>query len=181
MQDIAAAYETYGFIGHEFLTWLWFQMDRNRELIQNITPDPSELDIGNRLVLENQTTDNPENITIKGDDANLSEGMLALNKGAVVKEMNLVYRCAGQDWRFTLKGEALTFSNLKVPDTGSVETRDDIEGYVMEKAYLYEKAFQMVDSLFQHFIHERLSNAWTDRVVPDMRRWLAETPLKETT
>jgi len=42
-----------------------------------------------------------ETVTIKGDDAGLEEGLLALRKGAVVSEINLAYKSGEQEWSFT--------------------------------------------------------------------------------
>ena len=51
------------------------------------------LEIGNRVVLVNQIDEDAlETVTIKGDQAWLEEGLLALQKGAVVTEINLVMR-----------------------------------------------------------------------------------------
>ena len=113
-----------------------------------------------------------ERITIKGEDANFEEGNLALRKGAVVTEMNLCLKSGGQEWRFTLKGESLNISGFKTPFSGPVETAEDVEAAVLEKAYLYDQAIQLVDTLFKHFIKLRVSNDWQDKVVPKMRRWI---------
>jgi hypothetical protein len=124
MLDIAIAYNRYKFIGNEFLTWLWFTIDTNQPFLKQWMKPLLLLYLGNRIVLENSINDASEIITIKGDDAGLEEGLLSLRKGAVVIEMNLSYKTENQDWNFTLKGESLSFSGLKVPETGPVETKD---------------------------------------------------------
>ena len=43
MLDIAVSYNRYKFIGHEFLTWLWFVMDRHVEILQQADPELSSL------------------------------------------------------------------------------------------------------------------------------------------
>jgi hypothetical protein len=86
--------------------------------------------------------------------------------------MNLSYKADNQEWKFTLKGESLSFSGLKVPETGPVETKDDIEGILLEKAYLYEKAISLVNNLFDAFIKLRSSVAWMKTTVPEIKKWL---------
>ncbi|MFC1829950.1 hypothetical protein ACFL0O_10100 [Thermodesulfobacteriota bacterium] len=172
MLDVAVAYNRFKFIGDEFLTWLWFVIEKEPKYLKTLSPGLSSLEIGNRIVLENRYQQSVERITIKGEDANFEEGNLALRKGAVVTEMNLCLKSGGQEWRFTLKGESLNISGFKTPFSGPVETAEDIEGAVIEKAYLYDQAIQLVDKLFKTFIKARVSNDWQEKVVPKIRRWI---------
>ena len=175
MLDIAVSYNRYKFLGHEFLTWLWFLIEKKRRLIQETAETPVSLEIGNRIVLENRINDALESITIKGDEAGLEEGLLALRKGAVVIEMNLSFTFQENKWRFTLKGESLAFSSFRTPDTGPVETGDDIEGALLEKAYLYEQAVKLTDKLFSQFVRLRVSEEWNRTTVPEIKKWMASS------
>lgn len=172
MLDVAVAYNRFKFIGNEFLTWLWFTIDTNQNFLKTVDETITSLNVGNRIVLENNINDTHEIITIKGDDAGLEEGLLSLKKGAVVIEMNLSYKTENQEWKFTLKGESLSFSGLKVPETGPVETKDDIEGIMLEKAYLYEKAIDLVTNLFTTFLKLRSTVQWDKESVPEIKKWL---------
>ena len=172
MLDVAVAYNRYKFIGNEFLTWLWFTIETNQALFKEADETITSLYVGNRIVLENSNNDASEIITIKGDDAGLEEGLLSLRKGAVVIEMNLSYKSENQAWTFTLKGESLSFSSLKLPETGPVETKEDIEGVVLEKAYLYEKAIDLVNQVFILFLKLRTSTKWNQETVPAIKRWV---------
>ncbi|BBO76763.1 hypothetical protein DSCW_41800 [Desulfosarcina widdelii] len=176
MLDVAVAYNRYKFIGHEFLTWLWFIIESEPDVLRKADETLTSLTIGNRIVLENAINDASEIITIKGDDAGLEEGQLSLRKGAVVIEINLSYKSENQEWAFTLKGESLSFSSLKVPETGPVETGDDIEGMVLEKIYLYEKTVQLIRRLFHLFVKTRSSVKWKDSILPKMKKWIQAPP-----
>lgn len=171
MLDIAIAYRRYQFLGNEFLTWLWFMIETDQHQLCNFDPDLVSLNIGSRLVLENTYNNAKETVTIKGDGANLEEGRVALKKGALVTEMHLSYKTVGQDWLFSLKGESLNISNLKLPETGPVEAPEDLEGIVIEKIYLLEKIIGMVNNLFSHFIKLRLSDRWHGQTATQIRKW----------
>ena len=172
MLDISFAYSRYKFLGNEFLTWLWFIVENDRERLNKIEKDLVYLNIGNRIVLENKINDAVETITILGDDAGLEEGIISLGKGAVVTEINLLYKSGDNEWRFTIKGESMNISNLKIPETAIVESSEEIEGMVLEKAYLYEKATELIDNLFNEFIKLRVSGKWSESVVPEIRKWI---------
>ena len=172
MLDVSVSYNRYKFLGHEFLTWLWFVIENDRNKLRNLENELISLDIGNRIVLENRLNDTLETITIKGDDAGLEEGVLSLKKGAVVTELNLSYKEANQEWRFTIKGESLSIANLRTPDTKQIESQEEVEGAVIEKAFLYNKAAQLIDTLFAQFIKLRISNEWNKQVIQRLRDWM---------
>lgn len=177
MLDIAVAYNKYRFLGHEFLTWLWFMIENDQQGLKQSDQDLLVLEIGNRVVLENREKENLETITIKGDDAGLEEGILAIKKGALITEINLVFKTSEQKWQFTIKGESLNLSSFKTPDTAPMESREDMEGAALEKVYLYDKAIQFLENTFKMFIHARVSDQWNKDVQPAIKQWiLKESP-----
>ena len=174
MLDIAVAYNRYKFIGYEFLTWLWFAIERSPGSLLLKSGESGTISIGNRIVLENFTKDKTESITIKGDDPNLDAALLSLKNGALVTEINLAYKFNEQEWRFTLKGESFSITNLKTPQRGPVDTLEDTEGAVLEKAYLLEQILQYQDFLFKTFIHLRVSSAWKQNIIPELKKWVSK-------
>ena len=172
MLDVAIAYNRYRFLGKEFLTWLWYMLENRSAQLVEIDADLSSLEIGNRMVLENGRSEGLETITIKGDDAGLEEGLLALKKGALVTEMNLIYRSGDNTWQFNLKGESLNISSFKTPETAVTQTKEDIEGAVLEKIYLYEKLIVFVEGVFRHFVRLRVSEEWDKNVITQLKQWI---------
>ena len=164
MLDVAVAYTRYQFLGEEFLTWLWFIIEKNQDLIKNFDKDFVALKIGNRIVFENRKKESAERVTIKGEGASLEEGVVAIKKGALVSELNMLYKSAELTWQFTLKGESLNISGLSLPSTDSPESDEDLEGYVLEKIFLYEKVLHVLENLFTHFTQRRVSDSWRDEV-----------------
>lgn len=72
----------------------------------------------------------------------------------------------------TLKGESFDIAGLKTPDSGPLETSEDLEGRFLEKVYMDEKAIQLVDNLYRYFLRLRISNDWNENNVPRLRKWL---------
>ena len=177
MLDVAVAYNRYRFLGDEFLTWIWFQMetDDQQSLFRSADPDLVGLEIGNRMVLENRRNDVLEKITIKGEEANLAEGRLALQKGALVTEISLNFRSADYLWQFSLKGESLNFSNFKTPKIALPESPEDLEGFVLEKAYLLDKILQFIEKIYILFIKQRVSSRWQSAIVPEIITWMGSS------
>jgi hypothetical protein len=172
MLDVAVAYNRYQFLGEEFLTWLWYVIEKDQDLIKNFDKDFIALEIGNRMVFENRRKESGERITIKGDGASLEEGILTLKKGALVTELNVVYKSVELTWQFTLKGESLNVSSLNLPSTDVPESEEDLEGFVLEKIFLYDKILNLLENIFTHFVKLRLSNRWQNKMVPNIRNWI---------
>ena len=171
MLDIAVAYNRYAFLGNEFLTWIWFIIENDPSIIQQCGEDSHELTVGNRMVLVNRWANGMETISIKGDAAGLEEGRLSLSKGALVTDINLVYKSGSLQWQFSIKGESLNFSSLKLPETGAAEQQEDVEGLVLDKLYLYEKPFLFIDAFYRKFIENRISDGWKE-TKSKMLKWI---------
>ena len=171
MMDVAVAYNRFKFLGEEFLTWLWFVIEKDPVILKKADPDLTSLEIGNRIVLEKRHKKSVERITIKGENAGLEEAMLALQKGALVAELNLVYRSTEQKWQFTIKGESLNLSSLKTPKTTAPESPEDMEGVVLEKIFFYDKILQFLDKLYKTFIKYRVSTRWQKRDISLIKKW----------
>lgn len=174
MLDVSVAYNRYKFLGHEFLTWLWYMIETDTQKLLDPKAELDDLYIGNRVVLENSSHNRDEVISIKGDGAGLEEGVIALQKGAKVTEMNLVAKAGESEWRFNIKGESLNIGNLKSPETGRVEQAEDVEGAVLEKIYLYEKAVNLTNHLFGLFVHSRVSPEWETSIVQNISKWIQQ-------
>jgi len=172
MLDVAVAYNRFKFLGDEFLTWLWFVIEQDSYILKKLDPELTSFEIGNRIVLKKRHKKAVERITIKGEDADLDEAMLALKKGAMVSECNLIYRSAQQKWQFTLKGESLNLSSLKTPQTAPPESQDDLAAVVLEKIFLYDKILQFLEKLYKYFIKLRISNNWQSREIELIKKWI---------
>ncbi len=173
MMDIAVSYNKYNFLGNEFLTWLWFMAENDTMNFDVPDFDNLTLEIGNRIVLEKDDNDTlSETLTIKGDDADLKEGKMALNKGSFVTEINILCRNDKILWQFNIKGESLNINSLKCHETNSDDKKDDFENAVLNKIYLNTKAIEIIDTLFKKFIKIRISEQWNIKLINDIKKWI---------
>ncbi len=176
MLDITVSYDKYKFLGNEFLTWLWYLIETDANIMEMTQVECGSLvlEIGNCIVLENSLGDDSvEKISIRGDDAGLEEGTTALKKGGTVTDLNLVLQMDENEWKFSIKGESMNITSLKTPAAGKVESEDDIEGAVLEKIYLYNTVFEVMDTLFKIFVKKRISEEWKTKDIPGIREWVA--------
>lgn len=172
MLDLAVAYTRYRFLGDEFLTWLWFLIETNQNAFRAIDPDCSAIEIGNRVVLENRQKKSIERITIRGDDAGLEEGRLALKKGALLTELSLIFKTGEYQWMFSLKGESLNLSNLKTPGPALPPSPEELEKFLLDKSQQFNKITDFIELAFKSFVRVRVTNKWSAKVVPNIKKWV---------
>jgi hypothetical protein len=172
MIDLSVAYNRYRFLGDEFLTWLWHLIETDSTFFSKIDSDCSELEIGNRMVLENRKGKSVEKITIKGDGAGLEEGKLALQKGALVAELALLFNTGEHQWQFSIKGESLNVSGLKTPGPALPQSPEEMEEFLLDKAQRILKILNFIEILFKLFIKLRISTKWQSKTLPSLKKWL---------
>ena len=173
MLDLSVAYNRYRFLGDEFLTWLWYLIESDQGAFRAVEPDCLALEIGNRIVLENRRGKSVERITIKGDDAGLEEGKLALKKGALVTELAFIFKTGEHQWQFSLKGESLNVSNFKTPGPPLPQSAEEIEAFVQDKAHQYSKILSLLENLYKTFIQVRITGKWSSKITPVLKKWIS--------
>ena len=176
MLDVNYSFKRYGFLGNEFLTWLWFLTENDQKAVAEILKESITLTLGNRIALEKKNKDDVERVTVKGDTASMDEGILALRKGAVVSEAHWVMEMADSKWTFTLKGASLDIAGLKTPPTAPIKMNAEIEGAVLEKTSLIDRPVNAVNALFAHFAKIRISPEWEKIHVARMKNWISGKP-----
>ena len=174
MLDIATAYNKYKFLGNDFLTWIWYLIETDKNITHLINAKETiTLEVGNAIVLENNLGDkSTEKISIKGDQAGLEEGTTALKKGACVIQINLICKINEDEYKFTIKGESFNVTGLKTPKTDLSSNEDEMEGLVLEKAFLSFKIFEVIDTLFLTYIDQRTSEGWHEKGLQDVKNWI---------
>jgi hypothetical protein len=171
MLDLTVAYKRYRFLGDEFLTWIWYLIETDQKFFTEIDSECSELEVGSRMVLENRKGKSLEKISIKGDDAGLEEGKLALRKGALVSELSLIFKTNEDQWTFSIKGESLNVSGLKVPASTYPQHPEEMEDFLLEKSRRILKILIFIEKMFKLFIKLRISNSWESKSFPDIKKW----------
>jgi len=172
MLDLAVAYNRYRFLGDEFLTWLWFLIETDQNAFRTIDSDCTAVEIGNRIVLENRKRKSLERISIRGDDAGLEEGRLALKKGALLTELSLVYKTGEYQWEFSLKGESLNLSSLKTPGPSLPPSLEETELFLLDKTEHINKIINFIEIAFKMFVRMRVTSKWNNKIAPSIKKWI---------
>lgn len=176
--DIATVYNRYGFIGSEYLLWLWWASEVSGE---NMTGDKSKdevilLELRGGIIIENNKPEKPKlKITIKSQDAGKKEAAIAISEGGRIKEIVFNLRISEEEFSFIITADDLAIKGLKTPSVSLSEEPDEIEGAVLEKIYLCKVVFEFLDLSYKRFLTIRTAEKWSKITMPKIVEWLSDT------
>ena len=159
-----------GFLGVEFLTWLWFETERTHgEFALDEEFGEFELYFDDKLVVGSTNVDAQENFFKGGHPTSSLEARTALRLGKMAHDAKLRIVRGTQEWVFSLRGHDMAISGVKIPAVLSKE--DDDRFY--ERMFLLEQLDQMIKGLFEQFLVKRLDATWKTEMLPALQTWIA--------
>jgi hypothetical protein len=162
-------------LGRELLTWLWFKSEERNGSI--MIPDEGDIELTfiERLALESGEGEYSEKVVCRGFHADMEEGKAALRKGKKIKEAKLRIATGSEQMDFSIRADHFQFQSMKMPDSiGEDEGERDEEGRLLERIYLIEKVWIMMERLFLLFLEKRLSPKWSSEEMNHMKKWIAQ-------
>lgn len=171
MKDLYSLSRRFAFLGSEFLTWLWYAAENDPSVVEKAVGEGAFLTLSDRVVLEKKFRESVERVTIRGEGAEMDEGLLALKKGGAVAEATFEITINNENYRFAIKAEGLAVSGLKTPAVGSSKDPEELSGAIIEKAGLIRVALDAIDKLYASFLQKRTTGEWKNKVLPAMAKW----------
>jgi hypothetical protein len=165
-----------GFLGQDFLTWLWFKAEERGGAV--LVPGHGDLAVAFErfMALEEGEGDASESLTCRGRRTELREARVGLRAGKKVVRAHIRLGMGDEEWRLTLDGATLDVKSLRASGTPreSEEEGGDIafEGRVLERAFLLQKATDALDLLFKTFLTTRVDPLAWDEERPRIAGWI---------
>lgn len=148
------------FLGEEFLTWLWFLSETERDPIAIPKVGACKIAMGQEIVLGDEGGD-AQTVVLRGDLPSASaEAREALATGKRLRRARFYFTIEGVQWGCTIVGATLAVSGLRVPTAAGA----DFESHCLTRLEAIERIGSAVQWLFEQFLEHRLE--------PD--RWLRE-------
>ena len=169
--DMIERLESTGFLGKEFLTWLWFQSDTQSGLIE-VANGSSVLEVWfvDRLTLSG-AGQSSSRVAVRSEEPGSSwEARTALRAGKKVSQASVRIVREQREWSATIGGATLALSGVKLP---AILTRD-ADDQMNERFHLLDELDEMVRALFVRFMSLRFDRAGWDVEMKKMRSWVAE-------
>lgn len=157
------------FLGREFLTWLWWQIDSDAGALRVRTGDELHVSIDRMLRLRCDFGLTGVALLTADGVASLPEARIALRHGKQPTKCGLVLGGAAGEFRFTLDAAKLAVSGLIVPEP---EGAKDLRGRLEARFESIADCADLIDALFELFLHRRTGREW-NRELREMTGWAA--------
>jgi hypothetical protein len=170
-------------LGWDFLLWL-LQRGLNGEGDFGVgcpghfnSGEPFTAWIDDRILLQGGGEEGGiQKVSVSGSQDNYLEAISALKGGKQITSATICMEKDENLWKLTLKGETFGFASFKCPQIrierdATVEEMSEREAAFYERMFLLEQGLQLFDSLFKSFLQERLTDAWTGRLLA-IQEWL---------
>ncbi len=166
----ASPLDEYGFLGEEFLLWLWFVSEKRGGMhaVADVHGEEARIGIALERVLEFHDGEGGVKVAVRGDaPTRAPEAREALRRGMRLARAGLVITVAEENVTLLLDGPSFELRSLKAekPEADTAEERD-----LAVLAMLFGTA-DSLERVFKLFLDERVKSGFESGVGAEMRRW----------
>jgi hypothetical protein len=155
------------FIGNEFLLWLWFHSDTEKDTFKLSDGTEVSVMLASTLTLEcprGQT--GHETISHEGP-TRLPEARRAIQSGKMPRKVGLILVRHGVQYEFTIHAETLGVGSARLPPSEEEDDRARLD----ERATQIRTLIETLDLLFDAFGQVRFGSEW-NKELAKMQKWL---------
>ena len=169
--------KTKGFLGGEFLTWLWYKAEYSSKGIKISPPHQEEIHVtvwvDDRLALQSVHSAT-ESLFKGGSPSQTQEAIHSLLSGKTVKELRLGLQLEHiGDITLNLNAKDLTPRQIQLPELAHGE-----EDPLQIRLQYIEIIKSTLDQLFALFVKERIDESWQQEGPKKLKEWVREKSLK---
>lgn len=165
-----------GFLGREFLTWLWYSAETSRESLRlEADGKKHEFDlwVDDRVVLEASGSVTQQSVMKGGDPSQTREAGAALATGKTVRELKIGLNVKGQgEFTAILSADDLSPRSLKLPNPNGDGASSADELPIATRLRHMDLFVALLDALFLSFLAARTADDWEKKGVSDIRSWI---------
>lgn len=163
---------THGFLGEEFLLWLWFhwETEGGEHNLSNGRLVGVALD--DLLVFAPRGDDEHEQTLRHGMPTRAPEARTALRQGHRVAKARVILATLDRTWTCTIDGARMTLSGVRLPDDAEdlESAQDRTEARVADWLLLHD----VVGELFERFVKLRVNPKWLESEAAAMTAWMSQ-------
>ncbi len=159
-------------MGEDFLTWLWFKIEKNNGAFETEKGEIFTVTMGDKLVVAGGDGEFKESTISSGKNSTFEEAKEGIRCGKKVSSAKLILEYNGDEWSFLVKSEDFSFTSFKTPKVAKkIQDKEDPDGAFFEKVFLVEKAFELFDSLFANFLKIKFDPGWEEEI-EEIKKWV---------
>jgi hypothetical protein len=164
-----AQVETHGFLGEEFLTWLWFRWESIGGEFTLGGGRVIGVAIDDLLVFSPRSDDETQQTLRRGLPTRTAEARTALREGHRLAKARFLVAEGSRQWVATIEGATLRCS-AKLPEDAE-ECESDVDR-TADRAANWLALHEIVAALFARFVDVRVGEGWNEEAAR-MARWMA--------
>lgn len=170
------AHDLRDFLGDEFLIWLWHRFeDAQGEIVLSKRPgdkvDPTErgfVGFTKSLDMDCAWGLSGRQMLRADTPTRLSEAGEGLRKGKWPRKAGLLVSDGDQHWEFTIQGENMSASSVRLPEIEDVEDQRQV---VNRRFELVLDLAAWLDRVYASFLSERMGSSWSQKRSA-LRQWI---------
>jgi hypothetical protein len=171
MNERDSGIESHGFLGEEFLTWLWFRWETGGGEFRLRGGRVIGVALDDFLSFAAPTEDETEQTLRRGLPTRTAEARTALRQGRRLRKARLLIAEGERQWSATLDGPSLSLSGVKLPeDAEECESEAD---RTADRAANWLALHEIVQGLYAQFLGERLAADYKSTAGEDQATWMA--------
>ena len=164
--------ESHGFLGEEFLTWIWFRWETQGGEFTLGGGRVVGVALDDFLTFAALTEDETEQTLRRGLPTRTAEARTALRQGHRLRKARLLIAEGERQWTATLDAPTLTLSGVKLPeDAEECESEADRTD---DRAANWLALYEIVQSLYGVFLKERMQDDYRERGAAAQAAWMAQ-------
>ncbi|MFH1748034.1 MAG: hypothetical protein ABIG44_13445 [Planctomycetota bacterium] len=164
------------FLGHEFLTWLWYQTDQDEGPLRIHSGDDVTTMIERTVRLKCDYNLTGTNVITADSPTTLPEAKSALAIGKQPTRAGLILGCPLGEFRLTLDGPRLAVSSLVLPESDAAQ---DARARLEQRFELVTDVAGLLDALFEVYMLERTGRKWSG-LARAMSKWVCGNGAQKT-
>lgn len=164
------------FLGQEFLTWLWFKSEERGGTVA--IPGSGDIIVvfEKHLLLEFGEGEYNERLVCTGLQSELREARTGLLMGKKLEQARLQLVKDSYEYNVTIAAGLFELRNIRLPKTAAAqqsgEHRDqELEGLILERLFLFEELYRLIDDLFRMYLMVRLGDDWQQEL-SSLNAWI---------
>lgn len=171
MTEATQGAESHGFLGEEFLTWLWFRWESDGGEFTLPGGRIVGVALDDFLAFAALDEDSTEQTLRRGLPTRTAEARTALRQGSRLKKARLLIAESTRQWSATLDAPTLTLTGVKLPE--DAEECDSDADRTADRAANWLALHEILQALYAKFLQQRLRPDYMKTAGEAQARWMA--------
>ena len=166
----ASAATDWGFLGEEFLTWLWYRTDTKGGDFELAGKRHVGVVLDDFLAFAPRDQDQVEQTLKKGLPTHSAEAATALRNGSRLRRAKLILAEGQAQWTVTIDGPTMSLLSVRLPEDDEEATEP--KEVSIERALGFWRAHEIVSGLYRHFLDVRLKPDYLKSTGEAQANWM---------